>query len=494
MIFRNMQICSIIILFNDCQHSNQMKRFHQLQLKRILSLVIPILILCSPLSVSGRSIQNPESQISNSQDSTTLPLTAGNKNPENTSTAAKQQYRKKGWSFAPFPALGYGSDLGLQLGAYLDVYYFGDGSTYPEYLHKITAEVCWFTKGSGIYYLFYDSKYLIKGLRVTASASYLPNTMMAFHGFNGYHSPYSKDMGDGFFAIDRNLLRIIADVSGEIDGHWRWSGGIGFYNYDTGRVKAKKIEDKKTLYDIYRKYGIIRDDELGNRTHLELRGGIVYDTRDNEPDPTRGIYADLLVYGSPDIFGRRGYDYLKAGVAFRHYVPIIPNRLTLAYRICWQGLIAGNQPFYVLQNYATIFPKQINSDILGGMISLRGILYNRVVGNSMAWGNAELRLRLFDFRLIGQEWYVSTNPFFDAGIVTQPFRADDIKDVYDNPTTPEDERRSLYSGSPERLHMSAGLGVKLVMNRNFILSGEYGIPFDRRDGNGGLYLGINYIF
>lgn len=148
---------------------------------------------------------------------------------------------------------------------------------------------------------------------------------------------------------------------------------------------------------------------------------MVYDTRDNEPDPSCGLYADLLLYGSPDIIDRRGYHYLKAAVSFRHYLPLIRGKLVFAYRLCWQGTIAGRAPFYVQQNYATLFLKQINSDILGGAISLRGILYNRVVGDGMAWANAELRLRLFDFRLFGQEWYITTNPF--STWVSSPVRS-----------------------------------------------------------------------
>jgi len=38
------------------------------------------------------------------------------------------------------------------------------------------------------------------------------------------------------------------------------------------------------------------------------------------------------------------------------------------------------------------------------------------------------------------------------------------------------------------------LGLKFVMNRNFIISAEFGKPFDRRDGKSGMNIGLNYIF
>jgi hypothetical protein len=42
--------------------------------------------------------------------------------------------------------------------------------------------------------------------------------------------------------------------------------------------------------------------------------------------------------------------------------------------------------------------------------------------------------------------------------------------------------------------MSAGLGIKLVMNRNFVVSVEWGKPFDSQDGPNGMNVGLNYIF
>ena len=452
--------------------------------KRADKTVVKLLFTTAILLAAGTCCPGAETGCS---DGMAAPSRSALTRPEDT-------YRKTGFSFTPIPALSYSSDLGFQLGAILDAYWFGDGSTYPKYRHKLTAEACYYTKGSGIYYLFYDSEYLIRGLRFTASASYLPNTMMAFYGFNGYPAPFLRDKNAGFYAVDRNLLRIMGDLQGPIAGHLGWAAGAAFFHYATGRTRVEKYAGETTLYDLYRRYGIIYDDESGGGSHIELRAGVVYDTRDNEPDPSCGLYADLLLYGSPDIIDRRGYHYLKAAVSFRHYLPLIRGKLVFAYRLCWQGTIAGRAPFYVQQNYATLFLKQINSDILGGAISLRGILYNRVVGDGMAWANAVLRLRLFDFRLFGQEWYITTNPFFDLGIVTRPFRAEELQAVGNDASVPDDIRKAIYSGERETPHMSAGLGIKIVMNRNLVLSVEYGIPFDRRDGTNGLYLNMNYLF
>ena len=44
------------------------------------------------------------------------------------------------------------------------------------------------------------------------------------------------------------------------------------------------------------------------------------------------------------------------------------------------------------------------------------------------------------------------------------------------------------------LHMSAGGGIKLAMNRNFIVSAEAAAPFDKKDGEMAVYIALNYIF
>jgi hypothetical protein len=58
----------------------------------------------------------------------------------------------------------------------------------------------------------------------------------------------------------------------------------------------------------------------------------------------------------------------------------------------------------------------------------------------------------------------------------------------------ESSNEMIYSGDAEKMHFSAGLGAKFVMNRNFIISAEFRKPFDSRDGKSGLNIGLNYIF
>lgn len=405
-----------------------------------------------------------------------------------TAEAQENKKTKTGWNFGPLPAVSYNSDLGFQYGALCDIFYYGDGSTFPHYMHKFNVEVSWYTKGSGTFHLFYDSKYLIRNTRLTFAATYMPNKMSGFYGFNGFSSPYDDGAGAAFYAMNRNMLRVLADFQGNITDRIGWAAGVSFWNYKTGHVGLDKYRDEVTLYDLYVGSGIIRPEEAAGGAQIEAKAGLVYDTRDHEAAPSRGIWAEAVLYGSPDIIERTDNAYLKLSAQFRHYVTLLENRLTFAYRLAYQGTLAGTAPYYIEQNIATLYLRQIRSEGLGGLNTVRGILLGRIVGDGYVWGNFELRCRLFDFRLFGQDWYAAVNPFFDAGMIVQPYRLEEMKAVSGSEAAP------VYSGRKEKPHMSAGIGAKVVMNRNFIVSCEWGKPFDRQDGKSGMNIGLNYIF
>lgn len=137
------------------------------------------------------------------------------------------------------------------------------------------------------------------------------------------------------------------------------------------------------------------------------------------------------------------------------------------------------------QNLSTLYFRQITSEGLGGVNTLRGVMRNRVVGKGVAWANLELRYRFLNFRFLKQDWYLALNPFLDAGRVIQNYRSYMMKQSLDPLVKPSSE---------EKIHFSAGAGIKAVMNRNFIVSFEWGKPFDKRDGKNGMNVGLNYIF
>ena len=476
------------------------------------------------------------------------------KKKEASNTTTKKQTVKKGWNFAPFPSIGYNSDTGFQIGALCEIFDYGDGSTYPAYKHKFNVDLSWTTKDQVKLHFFYDSKYLIPKVRLTTAVTYLNSQMYPFMGFNGAAAPYFQALESGksqnslpwqnrvaMYSVKRDMVRIMADFQGNITSpKFRWAAGISYWWYDIQDITLKKKGEPAyntnastnqtlanqhigyaSLWRLYERAGLINANEVYGGHHLELKAGLVYDSREHEADPTRGIWAELYAYGSPDILngrGKNGYHYFKLAAHFRHYVPVWQDKIVFAYHLAYQGKSAGNAPYYTLQNINTLYLRQIISDGLGSINTVRGVPYNSVIGDGYAWANFEMRFKLVSFRFIKQNFYLATNPFFDLGACVQPYRLDQMEQIRKTGATlggeelTKAELNLIYTGEPRKLHMSAGVGLKLAMNRNFILSAEVAVPLNtkvytntdlnvpvselkmKNSYKPGINIGLNYIF
>ena len=399
---------------------------------------------------------------------------------------------KTGLNFGPLPAIGYSSDLGWHYGALTDIYWYGDGSTYPDYMWKGNVEISRYSKGNTVLHSFFDSKYLIPGLRVSAAISYFGNKTTNFYGFNGAASEYIHDLdkitddGLGFYLMRRDIFRVQTCFQGAFgDSNWGWAAGLTYWNIKTGHAVNKGLNSSidYSLYDWYVDNGVIPAAEAAGGQHLEGKFGVVYDTRDHENNPTRGTNLEVYMFGSPDIISKHDNSYLKLAVHFKQFFPLA-DRLVFGAHIAYQGLIAGNAPYYMLQTIQSINMKQINTEGLGSTCTLRGTINNRLQGNGYAWMNTELRWTFVKFHWINQNWALAVNPFFDMGMVVQPYRLDQMKKL-----------PCYYTGQQEKLHMSAGAGLHVIMNQNFNINFEFGKCFDPNDGQGlGINIGLNYIF
>ncbi|MBR3406764.1 MAG: BamA/TamA family outer membrane protein [Bacteroidales bacterium] len=428
----------------------------------------------------------------------------------------KSEIVKTGINFGPLPAIGYSSDLGWHYGALTDIYWYGDGSVYPDYIWKANVEASWYSKGNSVYHAFFDSKYIIPGIRVSADLTYLGNKTSNFYGFNGAASKYIKDLdkiveGQGLYLMRRDNFRFELTTQGKIgNSHWGWVAGLAYNYYKTDHAVNKDLDDNRakdiSLYDVYVDHGVIPAQEAKGGHHLEFKAGVVFDTRDHENNPSRGSNLEVFFFGSPDILNgnRGGYrnDYLKMAVHFKQFFTLVPDRLVFGGHVAYQGLIAGTSPFYTLQTIMPINRKNIITDGLGTTNTIRGTVINRFLGNGYVWGNFELRWSFVRFKLFNQNFILATNPFFDLGMVVQPYRLDQLKalaaDLTQIATRPDGTAvrvSDLYTGQAEKLHMSAGIGLHIIMNQNFNINFEFGKCFDNNDGEGlGINVGLNYIF
>ena len=455
----------------------------------------------------------------------------------------KKQAVKKGWTIVPSPSLGYDSDTGFQIGAMCDFSDYGDGTIYPSYKHRAFINCSWTTRNQIKLHFFGDTKHLIPNVRLTSVVTYILSLMYPFKGFNGV-APYFDHLESGrqqkhrlaMYDVQRDMLRAIFDFQGNIyTNKFRWAAGISYWWFRDQDLTLKKrgrlaydsvvANDYLTspemdvhspsLWRLYQRAGLINPNEIDGGHHIELKAGLVFDSREHEADPTRGIWAELYAYGSPDILngrGKNGYHYLKLAARFRQYVPLMDDKIVFAYHLAYQGKLAGHAPYYTLQNINAIFLNQLISDGLGSITTIRGVPYNSVIGDGYAWANFEMRFKIVSFRFIKQNFYLATNPFFDLGACVQPFRLKEMKSVLTNDALSPAEKNMIYTGQSEKLHMSAGIGLKLVMNRNFILSAEVAVPLNtvvytntdinvpveelttKKRYSPGVNIGLNYIF
>ena len=404
---------------------------------------------------------------------------------------------KQGWSVNPVPAMAYDSDFGLMVGGFLDINYYG--GLYPNYKHRICLEALTYSKHASFFMFQYDSKYLIPGLRTSAKLYYDDNPLYWFYGYNGAVHDYdpklntNRDAGIAYYSYNRRYLNARFELGGPILPFLDWTAKFSYWHYWISGLNWPGYDQSNTLFRWYKENGLIEEAESHGGDILEYQFGLKVDTRDIEATPTRGVFADVNMAWAPDIF-KTGYDYLKLAARFRHYVSLISDRLVFAYSLAYQGVFAGYQPFYT-QSYIMHFKP---SDGLGGATTLRGVLYNRVMGNDYLWGNFELRTRVIDANIFKRRFFGVITPFFDAGAILEPFRFDHQAQALaarDNVSAQSfGEYRSSLMNKVRELHMSAGLSMQAVIDYNFIPSVTFGIPFDKRDGSYGLYMTLDYIF
>jgi hemolysin activation/secretion protein len=168
----------------------------------------------------------------------------------------------------------------------------------------------------------------------------------------------------------------------------------------------------------------------------------------------------------------------------------------------------------------TLFIQRVMYEGLGGANSLRGIMRNRILANGFAYANVELRCKVARFDIGRQHFYIGLAPFFDLGVITQPYELDEaaIKQAYakdvleailptpsvDSPVPPLplgdyfalDENGNLDDSRVYMPHMAAGVGLKVAMNENFVLSVDWAMALDKQDNAkwANFYIKMGYLF
>ena len=446
--------------------------------------------------------------------------------------SSKQEIVKTGYNFGPLPAVAFDADKGFQLGALLNIYDFGDGSTYPNTRQQWYFEASFFTKGSQLFVVSYDNRFLIPGVRWSSTFTLTNDKAMDFYGFNGYMSYYDhaqvaagKDKANHNdyiytpkYRVNRLAMLFKSDFTGNI---WQnklfWEAGYHLSYIKQGykdeqALNLEKINKNKEdykmfpanetpVFDLYRRWGIISEDEAWGGWNSTVRLGLLFDTRDKEGAPSRGVWAEAHATLAPKWLGTTN-PYYRYSMTFRHYLPIVKNDILIfAYRLNYEGTIGKTAPYYVLP-FITVMGPSYDRDGMGGYRTIRGLMRNRVQGLDVASYNAELRWRFVNFALWNQNIAFGLSAFSDGTMVTRN---------YDMSFKGEEQHRAEYdeymartgSRSADRPHITVGAGLRFIMNQNFIVAFEYGLPVSKfskdeliknQDGDGAFYMNTGFLF
>ena len=417
------------------------------------------------------------------------------------------------------------------MGALLNIYNFGDGATYPNPYSQWYFEASFFTKGSQLFVISYDNKTLIPGVRWSSNFTLTNDKAMDFYGFNGYRAHYDHERvalgkdkaneNDFIYTPKYRMNRVAVLFKTDFTGNlWNnklfWEAGYHLsyfkHGYDNKALNLDKINkgkeeykqfpaEEEPIFDLYRKWGIISEEEAWGGLNSTLRFGVLYDTRDKEGAPSRGIWAEAHTTLAPKWLGTT-IPYYRYSATFRQYLPIIDNDvLTFAYRLNYEGTLGKDAPYYVLP-YITVMGQNYDRDGMGGYRTIRGLMRNRVQGLDIASYNAEIRWRFVNFALWNQNIAFGLSAFSDGTMVTRN---------YDMSFKGEAKYRASYdeymarSGNrtADRPHVTVGGGLRFIMNQNFIVAFEYGLPVSKfskdeliknQDGNGAFYINTGFLF
>ncbi|UCG85204.1 MAG: BamA/TamA family outer membrane protein [Gemmatimonadota bacterium] len=234
-----------------------------------------------------------------------------------------------------------------------------------------------------------------------------------------------------YYKMDRRRLFLRGTAQRQLFSRLRALAGFHLEGWQLDTLRGPSLLGEQTQAGL--------GPPIGSRTwQVNLRLGLVFDSRDDEVTPRRGALIEALFDGADStIVGDVSYArFTAAAAAFQS----VGERLTLGARVVGQAM-SGSPP---VGTYFTIEASERAYHGLGGSSSHRGLATGRFLAQDKLFANLDAR-----FLLGGQRQVVTVDllGFIDVGRVFQP--GDDF--------------------TLARLHVGAGLGPMITIGRNGII-------------------------
>jgi hypothetical protein len=367
--------------------------------------------------------------------------------------------------FKVLPIVDYNSDVGVGYGAHTAVTVTSSDST--RELCRLEGEFYATTGGVFEPYLECELPFAGPG-RLRVHASYDRILYNQYYGFGnsdnqtGYLASkdldYSYDYGISFPEF---MLLYDFPVGKQL---WPWlstlklAAGVMMENVSIRKSPKTPGNGSEPLLFEERPLGID-----GGFVHEEI-AGLILDNRDDRIDPSRGVYCDMYCAGSSRALAS-AYSYLHATGTLAWYGEPVKKfgRLVLASRLL-VDYIRGDAPFFVYEHTAGFDRKEL----FGGRGSMRGIPQYRYKNRFSFVLTPECRLRVFSFRLFGDDFMLGPALFSDLG------------NTFASPLLMEPVLQVTYGG-----------GLRLRWANDFVASFDLGFW---RNSLSGIYLYFGHQF
>ena len=390
--------------------------------------------------------------------------------------------KREGSYFTGIPLIGYDPEQGFNYGLAIQRYYNGDRDspffTHAPYRKRLSIAAANSTEGAARAVLAYDQPYIgdtpwrvgsyVAWIK-TERENYFGSDSSSLDALSYPGSPRVYDKIDDYLDSQQQVINgvtysdynlyfrqdLIAAVNLEYDlmgGRLRPLIGfqVDFADVDdyTGR-ESNGGTNAPTLLRTDQDAGRIKGFD-GGWNNL-IRFGVTYDTRDYEPNPSRGIVAQFLAQGGAEVIGS-DFSYGQVTVNVRGFYPIFPERA----RVVLAGQAGysvkfGDVPFFAQPNLA--LPNAEARRGLGGFDTMRGNVTSRYSSDVFLHLNGEARWTFGNYTILKQQIATMLVPFVDSGRVF-----DEVGDM-----TFEDWK------------VAGGIGLRLAWNVATIISFDYGV-------------------
>jgi hypothetical protein len=463
------------------------------------------------ISITTAALGDEPIDTSGSQPSGAVPTTRAPASMAAKQRLSDEDYARKveGGYLTGIPLLSYDPNFGVGFGARLYYYYDGHRDdplfAYTPYLQRVFAQAFATTGGAQDDVIDYDAPalpdadyrvratlefesatdwpYFGTGTRSLAPLSFPGAPGKTFSNMSNYMSATSIIQPNGTtyarynlydfqrpvlqLALERNMLGgVLRSLVGANIAY------VNLHDYTGQSVPTSARDSNGQTVNAPEAPTLLATDCASGRI-LGCKGGwdnvlrlaLSVDTRDFEPDPNAGVYAELSgEYGTKALASQ--YQYMRLMLSVRGFYSPIAR---------YADLVLAVRGLYEIQTTGTPFFSEsllpfIDDDHsgLGGVKTLRGYAQDRFVGPVIALTNYEVRWTFLKFHLLKQGIALIAVPFLDMGR------------VFDNvgQTTLGGWKRAQ------------GGGLHIAWNEATVLTIDYGFS----DEDTGLYLNFNHMF